>query len=78
MASNTEDISTNVDTDATTMSSCLNDPNYAIICVFLQKFGALLNIEHPDFSELQQMVENTDEGRCRSTAQFLCSLFGIR
>lgn len=66
MASNTEDISTNVDTtDASATSSCLNDPNYAIICVFLQKFGPLLNIAHPNFQELQQMIENTDEGNGR-------------
>lgn len=46
-----------------TTSSCLNDPNYAIICVFLEKFGAHLKIEHPDFLQLQKMIENTDEGR---------------
>lgn len=44
-------------------SSCLNDPNYAIICVFLQKFGGQLKIEHPDFLRLQKMIENTDEGK---------------
>lgn len=44
-------------------SSCLNDPNYAIICVFLQKFGGHLKIEHPDFLRLQKMIENTDEGK---------------
>lgn len=44
-------------------SSCLNDPNYAIICDFLQKFGNQLKIEHPDFLRLQKMIENTDEGK---------------
>lgn len=44
-------------------SSCLNDPNYAIICVFLQKFGGQLKIEHPNFLRLQKMIENTDEGK---------------
>ncbi|XP_031624515.1 titin homolog isoform X2 [Contarinia nasturtii] len=52
-------IDDNAETDAT--SSCLNDPNYAIICVFLQKFGGQLKIEHPDFLRLQKMIENTDE-----------------
>lgn len=46
-----------------TTASCLNDPNYAIICVFLEKFGAHLKIQHPDFLKLQKMIENTDEGR---------------
>lgn len=44
-------------------SSCLNDPNFAVICAFLQKFGTKLNIVYPNFHDLQQMIENTDEGR---------------
>lgn len=58
-----------LDADASVAPSCLNDPNYAIICVFLQKFGALLKIEHPNFVRLQQMLENTDEGKVIS---FVC------
>lgn len=56
---------TNIDDYAATdsSSSCLNDPNYAIICVFLQKFGSQLKIEHPNFLRLQKMIENTDEGK---------------
>lgn len=50
-------------------SSCLNDPNYAIICDFLQKFGGLLKIEHPDFLRLQKMIENTDEGKAKQKQQ---------
>lgn len=48
-------------------ASCLNDPNYAIICVFLQKFGSQLKIEHPDFLRLQKMIEDTDEGKAEKT-----------
>lgn len=48
--------------------SCLNDPNYAIICVFLQKFGNQLKIEHPDFVRLQKMIEDTDEGKAEKLA----------
>lgn len=44
--------------------SCLNDPNFAIICAFLQKFAGKLNIVHPNFQELQQMLENTDDCEC--------------
>lgn len=58
----TEQPTTDVDTNDVT-SSCLNDPNYAIICVFLQKFGNHLKIEHPNFLQLQKMIEDTDEGK---------------
>lgn len=61
-----EIVDDNQNTDA---SSCLNDPNYAIICVFLQKFGGLLKIEHPDFLRLQKMIENTDEGKAKQKQQ---------
>lgn len=44
-------------------ASCLNDPNFAIICAFLQKFAIKLNVEHPNFHDLQLMIENTDEGK---------------
>lgn len=68
----TEDQPNAVDTDATVVPSCLNDPNYAIICVFLQKFAVQLKIEHPDFVHLQQMIENTDEGRPYFYSRLAC------
>lgn len=63
MASSKEDISvpTN-ETENPVIGSCMNDPNYAIICAFLQKFGSQLKIEHPNIVQLQKMIENTDEG----------------
>lgn len=42
---------------------CVNDPNYAIICKFLQKFAVLCNITTIDTIILQKQIENTDEGR---------------
>lgn len=44
------------------LPSCLNDPNFAVICAFLQKFATKLNIVYPNFNDLQKMIENTDEG----------------
>lgn len=41
--------------------SCHGDPNFAIVCAFLQKFAGKLNITYPNFAELQSMLENTDE-----------------
>lgn len=43
--------------------SCLNDPNFAVICSFLQKFSNLCNIDYPNIDEMQKMLENTDEGK---------------
>lgn len=42
--------------------SCANDPNFAIICAFLQKFGHDLNIDIPNFKQLQEWLTKTDEG----------------
>lgn len=42
---------------------CVNDPNYAITCKFLQKFAVLCNITTIDTITLQKQIENTDEGR---------------
>lgn len=44
------------------LPSCLNDPNFAVICAFLQKFSTKLNIVYPNFNDLQKMIEDSDEG----------------
>ncbi|XP_061390894.1 remodeling and spacing factor 1, partial [Musca vetustissima] len=41
--------------------SCANDPNFAIICAFLQKFGCDLNIDIPNFKQLLEWLTKTDE-----------------
>lgn len=46
---------------------CVNDPNFAVICAFLEKFGALCAIEHPNFADLQTMLENDEQGTVCTT-----------
>lgn len=48
-------------------ASCENDPNFAVICAFLEKFGKQCGLPSIDFLELQQMLENTDEGKYQTS-----------
>lgn len=43
-------------------ASCEEDPNFAVICGFFEKFGVLIGITDVDFCELQCMLENSLEG----------------
>ena len=47
----------------TTLRSCANDPDFAVICAFLQKFAKDLGIPLPNFKHLQEWLTNTDEGK---------------
>jgi remodeling and spacing factor 1 len=43
-------------------SECLDDPNFAIICSFLENFGQHIRLGEFPYDELQMMLENTTEG----------------
>lgn len=44
-------------------ASCVSDPNFAVICSFLECFGKSCGINYPDIATLQKMLENTQEGK---------------
>lgn len=43
------------------LCSCVNDPNFTIICMFIDKFSDACGIVSPPIHELSQMLENTSE-----------------
>jgi len=43
-------------------SGCLDDPNFATICSFLEQFGPTCGVGKIPFQDLQVMLENTNEG----------------
>lgn len=43
--------------------SCIFDPNFAIICSFFEKFSTLCGIKQHTISELQLMIDSTEESK---------------
>ncbi|XP_064214033.1 remodeling and spacing factor 1 isoform X2 [Tribolium castaneum] len=42
-------------------ATCESDPNFAVICAFMEKFGTTCGLQSIDFLLLQEMLENTQE-----------------
>lgn len=47
---------------SSTLHTCANDPDFAVICAFLQKFAKDLGLNLPNFKHLQEWLTNNDEG----------------
>jgi len=41
------------------------DPNFAVICSFLTKYGTLLGLSDVSFDQLEKWIEDTRYGECR-------------
>lgn len=56
-------------------SICQNDPNFAVICSFLNRYGDLLGIPKISFAELQTYLEETKYGKAMFsyTMSILCT-----
>lgn len=42
--------------------ACVNDPNFAVICSFFNKFGKICGVQLPKVKDLQAMLEQSQEG----------------
>lgn len=56
----------------TTLHTCANDPDFAVICAFMQKFAKDLGLALPNFKHLQEWLTNNDEGTFACVCVYVC------
>ena len=44
---------------------CHKDPNFAVICSFLDRYGYQIGLPELSYTELQEYLERTDDGMCK-------------
>ena len=59
--------------DSRLISNVQKDPNFAVICSFLTKYGTLLGLDDVSFEELEKWIEDTRYGECRVSPTHYCS-----
>lgn len=43
-------------------NDCLSNPNFAVICSFLDRYGESLSLPDIGYSDLQEWIEDTKNG----------------
>lgn len=47
---------------AASENDCLNDPNFAVICNFLDRYGEMIGLGDISYADLQTWLEDTKHG----------------
>ena len=58
----------------TPVTPATDDPNFAVVCAFLEKFGAKCNLECPSIGRLQEMLEASNRDVKQELITFQCRL----
>ena len=45
--------------------ACHKDPNFAVICSFIERYGEILGLPELSFIDLEKDLENSKQGRCK-------------
>ena len=51
-----------------------DDPNFAVVCAFLEKFGAKCNLECPSIARMQELLETSQREVKQELISFQCKL----